>query len=97
MPLQVSIVNVRSLTGDARPRFFESHYALLGSRCGAREAMTVGCKSDHSLFSLSAINLDHLTYLILIISMCPNSSIVFVQFCVKLISRLLLLRQSAST
>ena len=40
-----------SLTGDARPRFFESyalnHYALLEDqqlRCGAREAMTVGCK-----------------------------------------------------
>ena len=34
------------LTGDARPRFFESlRFARhLRSRCGAREAMTVGCK-----------------------------------------------------
>ena len=32
------------LTGDARPRFFES-YALLEEQVrGAREAMTVGCK-----------------------------------------------------
>ena len=30
------------LTGDARPRFFESLCSR--SKCGAREAMTVGCK-----------------------------------------------------
>ena len=34
------------LTGDARPRFVESYVITLcsRSRCGAREAMTVGCK-----------------------------------------------------
>ena len=36
------------LTGDARPRFFESKLDELCSRSGgdAREAMTVGCKLD---------------------------------------------------
>ena len=39
------------LTGDARPRFFESR-----SRCGAREAMTVGCKPTNIiLFPILAI------------------------------------------
>ena len=37
---------LNDLTGDARPRFFESYVITLcsRSRCGAREAMTVGCK-----------------------------------------------------
>ena len=40
------LLHGRNLTGDARPRFFESYVITLcsRSRCGAREAMTVGCK-----------------------------------------------------
>ena len=33
----IANIQIRFLTGDARPRFFESR-----SRCGAREALTVG-------------------------------------------------------
>ena len=39
------------LTGDARPRFFESWTLCSRSTCGAREAMTVGCKPTMFLFS----------------------------------------------
>ena len=38
------IVDEGRLTGDARPRFFKSWTLCSRSRCGAREAMTVGCK-----------------------------------------------------
>ena len=38
------------MTGDARPRFFESWITLCSrSRCGAREAMTGGCKPTRRL------------------------------------------------
>ena len=46
----------RGLTGDARPRFFESYVITLcsRSRCGAREAMTVGCKPTTQRAALRA-------------------------------------------
>ena len=38
----IALGSGRNLTGDARPRFFESYFALLEERGDAREAMTVG-------------------------------------------------------
>ena len=40
-----NLLSAASLTGDARPRFFESRGARAGpGRRDAREAMTVSCK-----------------------------------------------------
>ena len=42
------------MTGDARPRFFITLCSR--SRCGAREAMTVGCKPTRTLSTKIEIN-----------------------------------------
>ena len=49
--LWVDNLLARTLTGDARPRFFET--LCSGSRCGAREALTVGYQptSPHAQYS----------------------------------------------
>ena len=60
MRLHCSIVFVFLIDGRcARPRFFESYVITLcsRSRCGAREAMTVGCKPTIFLTNIEFNNL----------------------------------------